>query len=327
LLLIVGGRYGTVPTDRDRSITNLEYLEAKSKGIPVYVFIADNILHMLPIWRDNRSANYSNVVDSPRLFEFADYLRTESGQWVFGFSEVNDIVEKLRIQLAHLFTDALEIRGRVLGAHLSAELLSLPAKPLSILLDRPKAGWELRFLAAVLHCEVARLSSLRRDVQYNMQLGPIIPFEKPAEVFAWISAQLERVMRLVSAADKLMNEIVQEALGPLGQSGDPSLLTYVGRRIAGVIEALMQWQIDLATVKVPKDFERLIRITATIPIDAITKLESLAPLLDSEIDKAEAALKEGGGQYTASVMLVFGRAIPPEFHHEMQRLQHRYAFE
>lgn len=37
LILIVGARYGTVVVDRDRSITNLEYLEAKAKGIPIYV--------------------------------------------------------------------------------------------------------------------------------------------------------------------------------------------------------------------------------------------------------------------------------------------------
>lgn len=324
LVLIVGARYGTVLIDRDRSITNLEYLEAKSKGIPVYVFIADKILHTLPIWRDNRNGDYSKVVDSPKLFEFADYLRTESGQWVFGFSEVNDIVEKLRIQLAHLFTDALEIRGRVLGAKLPAELINLPAEPLTILLGRPKAAWEYRFFAAVLRCELEGLSQLRLDVKYNIQIGPVIPLDNPQEVMRWMGTQMTRVMRLIKSAEKLMNEVIQEALGPPGISGDPSLLAYVGRRLACVVEGLMQWQIDFAMVKVPDDFDRIVRITAGIPIEAITKLEDIAPLLDSEIDKAEAA-RDRGEDYTAKVMMVLGTPIPDEFHTEMQRLQGRYC--
>lgn len=323
LILIVGARYGSVVVERDRSITNLEYLEAKSKGIPVYVFITDKILQSLPIWRDNRNGDYSNFVDSPKLFEFAEYLRTESGQWVFGFNEVNDIVEKLRIQLAHLFTDALEVRGKVLGAKLSADLLNLPAEPLTILLERPPA-WEYRFFAAVLRCELARLSQLRLDVKYNIRIGPVIPLDNPQDVMRWMGTQMTRVMRLVKSADKLMNEVIQEALGPPGISGDPSLLAYVGRRLAGVVEGLMQWRIDFATVKTPEDFDRLVQITAGIPIDAITKLEEIAPLLDSEIDKAEAALARGE-QYTANVMMVLETAIPDQFHTEMDRLQDLYC--
>ena len=38
-ILIVGTRYGYV-TDQGKSITNLEYLHAKAKGIPIYVFVS-----------------------------------------------------------------------------------------------------------------------------------------------------------------------------------------------------------------------------------------------------------------------------------------------
>lgn len=323
LVLVVGARYGTVVVDRDRSITNLEYLEAQAKNIPIYVFISEQILNRLPTWRDNPNGDYSDVVDSPKLFEFADSLLTESGRWVFGFTEVHDIIEKLRSQLAHLFTDALEIRTRVLGARLNVQLMNLPAEPLAILLERPMA-WEYRFFAAVLRCEIAQLSQLRLDVRYSIQIGPVVPLGEPQEVFDWMSTQFTRVMRLVGSAEKLMSEVVQEALGPLGKPGDPSLLAYVGRRVASVIEALMQWQIDFAMVKVPEDFERVVRIASNFPIEAITKLDGLASLLDSEINKAEAAANRGE-QYVADARLVLGSPIPAEFHTEMKRLQRRYG--
>jgi hypothetical protein len=43
LILIIGGRYGS-QNDDGKSITNLEYLRARAKGIPIYVFVSKNIL-------------------------------------------------------------------------------------------------------------------------------------------------------------------------------------------------------------------------------------------------------------------------------------------
>src|SRR5205085_4929487 len=45
-VLIVGGRYG-LPTEEGKSVTNLEYLRARSKGIPVYAFVQRSILYIL----------------------------------------------------------------------------------------------------------------------------------------------------------------------------------------------------------------------------------------------------------------------------------------
>lgn len=63
-VLIIGNRYGS-QVESGKSITNLEYLTAKNKGIPIYVFIAQQILSLLPVYRQNRSANYDGIVDTP----------------------------------------------------------------------------------------------------------------------------------------------------------------------------------------------------------------------------------------------------------------------
>ena len=46
LILVVGGRYGYV-TDKGKSVTNLEYLTAREKHIPVYVFIDKKVLNVM----------------------------------------------------------------------------------------------------------------------------------------------------------------------------------------------------------------------------------------------------------------------------------------
>ena len=72
-VLIVGGRYGS-STDTGKSVTNLEYLQARTKGIPIYVFVDGNIMPLLPVWKQNSDANFNGIVDSPKLFEFIGAL-------------------------------------------------------------------------------------------------------------------------------------------------------------------------------------------------------------------------------------------------------------
>jgi hypothetical protein len=94
-VLIVGRRYGTEDAS-GRSITNLEYLQAKAKGIPVYVFVASEILHNLSVWKSNPDADFSTIVDTSKLFAFVDELKNVAQHWVFSFENVSHIIEHLR---------------------------------------------------------------------------------------------------------------------------------------------------------------------------------------------------------------------------------------
>src|SRR5260370_34240495 len=58
LVLVIGGRYGTVDDRTSKSVTNLEYLGARQKGIPVYAFIEQEILPLLSVWKANPTADF-----------------------------------------------------------------------------------------------------------------------------------------------------------------------------------------------------------------------------------------------------------------------------
>src|SRR5258708_17982034 len=51
-VLVIGGRFGSV-SEHGKSITNLEYVTARAKGIPVYVFVMRSILDILSVWKAN----------------------------------------------------------------------------------------------------------------------------------------------------------------------------------------------------------------------------------------------------------------------------------
>jgi hypothetical protein len=69
LILVIGGRYGSIDARTEKSITNLEFLTARRKGIPIYAFVEKSILAVMPVWKNNPSGNFSGTVDTPRLFD------------------------------------------------------------------------------------------------------------------------------------------------------------------------------------------------------------------------------------------------------------------
>lgn len=326
LVLIVGTRYGSTPVgEGDRSITNLEYLEARAKGIPIYVFMSKELVHSLAVWRKNKQNDFSSIVDNPKVFEFADHLRTESKGWAFDFNEAADIERTLRQQWAILFNDAMEIRKRVQGANITPDLLELPPKPLSILLKKPQA-WEYRFFAEVLRDELQKLESLRLDLKYGLQLDPIIALDGPLEFLAWIGKQFTRAIRLGSVASNIMNTAIQEALGPTGVEGDAALMVYVARKFAEVVKESLQWRCDFLAIKIDDEFRRLAELASGGVITLTEKMEAVPDLLDSEIDKALEA-KSRGENYVANVHLVLESSIPDSYYAEMRRIERLYGVE
>ncbi|MCH8063135.1 MAG: DUF4062 domain-containing protein, partial [Chloroflexi bacterium] len=170
-VLVVGGRYGSLNND-GTSITNLEFLKAKSKGIPIYIFVQKSISDMLSVWRDNPAGNFDSVVDSTKLFEFVESIRSSGDIWTFSFESAQDIISTLRRQLAYLFMNALEIRGRLSSTELTASLDSISANALRLFLEKPIA-WEHRLFNEILKDELRVLANLKRDLTFGLSIGRV----------------------------------------------------------------------------------------------------------------------------------------------------------
>lgn len=319
-VLVVGGRYGSQRPD-GKSITNLEYIEARAKKIPIYVFVAKSILHTLPVWKDNPNADFSRTVDTPRLFEFVHELRGAAGHWVYGFDEGAEIITTLRQQWALLFTDALTARNRLKAAQLSPELAALSASALIILIEKPPI-WEHRFYSIVLRAELEALAGLRRDLRYELRLKPVVHLTDWIEVKDWILGQLERIRRLIESLMKLGNESLLEALGPSGVPGDPELLLYVARRMGEAVREVLNWTLDFLNVSVPDDLQRLVKLSSEFSKDAIENIFSFPDRMDSMLTEALEALSQGG-TFSAKLTLCLDLPSSPELEHEIALLKKR----
>ena len=115
LLLVVGGRYGSIQDGTVRSITNMEYDQAMESCVPVLTFV-DNV-----VWTAKREYDLSgdkatfkhSRVDDNRVFEFIDQLtHAPYGDWIFPFTTAQEIVTTAKIQLSYLFASSLKEQKR-----------------------------------------------------------------------------------------------------------------------------------------------------------------------------------------------------------------------
>lgn len=304
-VLIVGARYGS-QTESGKSVTNLEYLEAKAKGVPVYVFVLKQVLNVLPVWRKNPQADYEGTVDTPKLFEFVEALRSSQDHWVFEFEDAQHIMDTLRGQLAYLFMEGLILREKVKDLRLSPALTELSGRCLKLILERPPA-WEYRLFSAVLADEMNADQDLKWDLQYGLKIAHIHPLGEVLQMLDWIQQKMNDVQALVHSVERLMNQAIQEALGKPGDPGDPEHLVYVAKRIAQVRKELVNWTIEFGCTDVQPECERLLSLNSQMSMDVIEQIESIPSKLDAEITKALEANKRGE-KYTAE--LFFKLTIP-----------------
>ncbi len=307
-VLIVGARYGST-NETGKSITNLEYLEARAKGIPIFVFVLKEILNILPIWKANPNSDYSSRVDTTKVFEFIETLRSSKNHWVFEFEEVIHITGTLRSQLGYLFMEGLVLLEKVQALKLSEPLLSLSGKSLKLLMERPK-GWEFFFFSSVLLDEMARDRQFKWDLQYGLKLASVQKLEDLYVLSQWIIAKYGQIAALVDSWGKLMNIALKEALGKPGEAGDPEHLLYVAQRLARIRKALLEWTIEFNCADTRPECERLLHLISEFSKDSIQKIEGIPGTVDAEISKVLEAERRGE-KYEANVMITLANVPNP----------------
>ena len=281
--LIVGGRYGSIG-DSGKSITNLEYINARAKGIPIYVFVDKSILSILSVWEKNKSGDFSSVVDDPKLFEFVSELRGKDSIWVYGFEDAQDIITTLRKQLGFLFNDALIVRGKLRNNSLSVKMLEQTGKAIDYVLEKP-IGWEYLLLGECLKQGVNKHEDYKRDLTYGFSFGNIQKLSSNEVVIAYATSKNETMLQFVANLNVLFNKAIPDAIGAPGEAGNEERIIYVGERFSAVYESLLSWGMEFKSIAVDEDWVGL--------INSVSKLwESPIADIDEYIKKYEDGMKD-----------------------------------
>ena len=288
LVLVIGGRYGSIDATPNKSVTNLEYTSARHKRIPIYVFIDPQVLALLPLWKRNQAADFSEQVDSPRLFEFIEHVRTVDAVWMNEFRIACDITDALRTQFAYQQQAGLRLQRQAVGLADQDWLDTLHGEALRVALDRPP-HWEYLLFATSLRDGVARHRRLARTHALKIPIGFGEDVQDP---LAWINARFNDALRLVSTLNDLMGAI-QEAFGPVGVSGDTGSIIFVTDTMADLYRDAILWGLRVRTANVDGQFQRLVTAVGDVMDDVVLQLAQFGPHVKAQLEAAIAAPKTG----------------------------------
>lgn len=321
-VLIVGGRYGA-PTEEGKSVTNLEYLRGRAKGIPVYAFVQRSILDILPVWKANPDANFQQVADSPKLFEFVARLRDSRDVWVLPFDTAQDIMESLRPQWAYLFMDSLQLRIRAKQAGLPDSLAQLKGRALRLVIEQPLL-WEVRLFREVLAQELSEAKHLKRDLEYGVIFGTGERFDITT-IWDWLQRKNAEMMRAVSSLERLINVALPDAMKPPGVPADAEGIVYVARKMGESYRHMIQWSTDYKLIDVDEELQNVIDISSRFSTNAIREVEEFSERLQSTVEKEVAEYKPGVPR-TIEFSLTLSAPPADELMQEMDRVRRVYGF-
>lgn len=269
-VLIIGTRYGYV-TDIGKSITNLEYLHAKAKGIPIFVFVDKQLHNNLRTWTANKTADFSGIVDNPKIFEFVSEIKHESQQWIYTYESVRDIKATMRHQLALIFSDGLTFKKMVNPQHWQMLKRDLSPGALRVLIEKPFA-WEEKFFAHVLKWEFDKLQNNRWDFKYGLFKEPTITRDS-TNLLDDVSNKIDEILKLTEIMSVLLNSAFQDALGKPGEESDLDMLIYVSKQFASTYERMITWALYFKALHADSIFDHLLQLLYELPKSALAQID------------------------------------------------------
>lgn len=261
-VLVVGARYGSI-VPGGKSVTNLEYLEARAKGIPIYVFVDKSILAILPVWKKNRDGDYAHVVDTPKLFDFVESLYATGETWVYPFETVADIKAVLMVQWPRLVHESLALRRRFKAAGLPPVLARLTGTTLRLVVEKPDM-WEPLLLAELLAEELATTEDLRRDLEYGISDAPIPVSLDKQSALRWLQSQPRIALRFAHEVKVVFAQATMDAFGPPGTPTNVEGLAYAIRRWGLLYRQAIGYALDCQRRLLPEEFAAITAIIARI---------------------------------------------------------------
>ncbi|EGR0209201.1 DUF4062 domain-containing protein [Vibrio vulnificus] len=321
-VLIIGGRYG-FQTENGKSITNLEYLEAKKKGIPIYVFVNSSIMNILPIWKNNPDADFSSHVENQKVFEFVESVSHFKSNWVYKFDSASEIKSALLQQIPYLFMDSLEARKKLKDNEVNLPSDLYPPKAARLVIEKPD-GWEHLLFAFLCKAYLERLEHKKFDLEYGISFNDVVVIEEPQDVFDWITVHSNEMLKLIRLTTTLVNEAAMKSFGEPGEEGDYRKIQHVCQRLLEVYEQIINWKLSFTTLDVNEDFEPILKVLSGFADDPLAKIEQFINRVSVEIPKALESIGHSDEHVTLNFTFVLESPDVDSFNRELEKIGRLY---
>lgn len=296
-VLIIGDRYGSV-LETGKSITNTEFIAALSKGIPIYTFSLKKMTAILPLWENNPNADYSNIVDNNKVFEFLSDVRKKRGLWNFEFERAQDITEILKAQLSNLFHDALVIKRKIEDSDISGLYAKISSKAVDILIKKDDA-FEIRFFMQNMKDEIKKYTDLNNDYSFSIAYKSFITIENVSQFKKWATHKIRELQNITISIERL-NSVINKFFADSDAAWDINTLYYLSRTYARVYKSLLEWGIEANSTIVPEQYFKVMHSFASLPDKMIKRIENYP---DDSLDKIDKWMADSNSKNTINELV------------------------
>lgn len=280
-ILIIGTRYGYI-TDNGKSITNLEYLHAKSKNIPIFVFVSKQIKNNLALWEVNKDGDFSSLVDNAKIFEFVSNIYNEDNQWIYTYDSVRDIKRTMTNQLRLIFFDGLKF-SRYNNKTNNILSMDISDEAARAIIEKPYA-WEYKFFACTLKYEFDKLNNDKWDLKYGI-IGNAYTFDEPSLFIDCVLNKFHEIMMITEVLNTLLNTTVNDALGKPGVPSDLEMIIYSCKALSEQYKRLISWSLYFKCLNVDDIFSNLITLLQEMPKSVLNTLDNYIVKVYKEISQ------------------------------------------
>lgn len=302
LLLIVGNRYGSIISS-GKSITNTEFLTAKQKGIPIFVFIDKKTLATLEFWKENKEGNFEKFVDNTQIFEFIEELRNNTQIWTFDFERAQDIVSILKVQLSYLFKESLKVRNIYENQIEDYFKYNLSNRALRILVEKSDF-YEYRFFAQTLVDEILKKEHLKNDFKYDFLFEPKNYIFESGEIPNWITGRMNSLTNIVASINTLFNVALREFFNEPGKPSDLNGLYYVAKHYSQFYESFIRWKLDTNSSFIDDEYKYLKKSLSKLADKVILNTWVFAFEIFDEINKLPERILTGEKEITLNLSFI-----------------------
>lgn len=266
-ILIIGGRYGSLDKEHNKSITNIEYNISKEYGIESFIFVSESIYKILPLWEKNDSADFSDYVDSTEVFKFIKGINSEQ-KWIFTFDKASDIINIIKVQLSFYLKYLVDKkRGNKLEPLADFQSESLRARQIAI--DKPKY-WEYFLTEELLRVKLQAIRENFDDFYNGLYYRKYQLIDRATFLNTKFGSLKDFLHYFEFAAKKL-----EKSWGELGVSGNPiEIKKAVDKFITGCIY-LFEWEVDLKYDIPPSEFDSLKSLFQGCAFEMFEQVENL----------------------------------------------------
>lgn len=253
LVLIVGGKRGSLDPQTQKSVVNSEYQEARLTGLDCIVFVDKQVWDLLPIYSKNKGIDFAPTVDNPAVFSFIEQI-IEDTKWVFPFTRTEDILTTLRVQLSTRFRDLL-VRSRQNRLFVPSAFVAEPGHITRIAVDKDEL-WEFRLACALLKDRSRKIDERFAELESGFVVRRT-KFLPGPDTLNYIQDLLDDLLNTMQALSRILSEQLTPSFGPPGVPGDAEKIKAACDNLYSLYLTLFEWELDVRFVRPHEAFAEL----------------------------------------------------------------------